>query len=77
MLLEAGIDPTGMISAYTMLQEKTAELPEFLKYVSTHPNTADRIERLQGLATPVPHSPVKLLPNYDWHDMHKICRDTE
>jgi predicted Zn-dependent protease len=77
MLLDAGIDPTGMISVYTMLQEETAEVPEVLQYVSTHPNTADRIERLQALAKTAPHSPVKLMQTYDWHDMHKMCLDTE
>jgi predicted Zn-dependent protease len=76
MLIAAGIDPNGMIRIFELLAESGAGTPEFLKYVSTHPSTAERIERLKSLVAQVDAKPVKLLPNYDWRDMHQICEAT-
>ena len=76
MLVAAGIDPKGMITFFETLAEEGKGMPEFLKYVSTHPSTADRITRLQSLAAQVEGNPVKLLPDYDWEDVHQICQVT-
>ena len=74
MLVAAGIDTEGMITFFEALREKGAETPEFLQYLSTHPSTVDRINRLQSLSAQVEGNPVKLLPDYDWDDMHQICQ---
>ncbi len=74
MLVAAGIDPRGMISFFESLSDGEKETPEFLKYVSTHPSTADRIGRLKSLVTQVEARPVTLMPDYDWKDMHQICQ---
>lgn len=74
MLVAAGIDPRGMISFFESLSDGEKEIPEFLKYVSTHPSTADRIERLESLVTQVEARPVTLMPDYEWKDMHQICQ---
>jgi len=74
MLIRAGIDPSGMIGFFEALQREDAKTPAFLKYLSTHPATQDRIEHLRSLATQSHGFPVKLLPNYDWRDIRKICR---
>jgi predicted Zn-dependent protease len=73
MLLAARIDPAGMIGFFETL--KADERPRsVLKYLSTHPSTGDRIERLRTLAARErPGAPVRLLPGVDWNDMKGIC----
>src|SRR5262249_32050459 len=44
-----------------------------LKYFSTHPSPAERIERLKALAATAPGPPVPLLPGTDWEDVKRIC----
>ncbi|MFQ5881622.1 MAG: M48 family metallopeptidase [Candidatus Methylomirabilales bacterium] len=74
MLLAAGIDPAGMIAFFETLSKEGQKTPEFLKYLSTHPSTEDRIARLRSLAARTEGRPAKLLPGYDWGDIHKICQ---
>ncbi|MBI4391632.1 MAG: hypothetical protein HY575_07070 [candidate division NC10 bacterium] len=45
-----------------------------LAYLSTHPSTAGRIERLKAMAAQAPGPRVKLLPDRDWRDVMKICQ---
>jgi Zn-dependent protease with chaperone function/predicted Zn-dependent protease len=73
MLLAAGIDPAGMIAFFKVLQKEGGEAPGLLAYLSTHPNPGDRIESLKSLASQSQRTPVKLLPDYDWGDITKIC----
>lgn len=73
MLLEAWIDPGGMIAFFELLQREGKDAPGPLQYISTHPSTEDRIQRLKSLAGQSEHGSVKLLPDYDWRDMRKIC----
>jgi len=73
MLVEAGINPEGMIAFFEMLKQKGLEVPDFLKYLTTHPTTGDRIEMLKSLAAQSPQHFEKLLPDYDWKDIRKIC----
>ena len=73
MLLEAGIDPRGMISFFETLEKKGPEAPDFLKYVSTHPSTQERLEKLRSLARPSRRDPATLLKDYDWQEIKKIC----
>lgn len=76
MLVAAGIDAHGMIRFFESLSEGEKDTPEFLKYVSTHPSTADRIERLKSVVAQEEGKPVKLLPDYDWKDIHRMCQVT-
>ncbi len=48
MVLAAGIDPRGMIRFFEVLK-KQEKMPKFMKYVSTHPATGDRIKKLQDI----------------------------
>lgn len=73
MLLAAGIDPAGMIAFFESLKKKAGDLPGLLRYVSTHPEAGDRIERLKSLAPESQQNFRKLLPGYDWRDIRKIC----
>ena len=76
LLVAANIDPKGMATFFESLKEEEGDTPHFLKYVSTHPDTVERIERLRSMAAHVEGHFVKLLPQYDWEDMHKICQVT-
>ncbi|MFQ5874295.1 MAG: M48 family metallopeptidase [Dehalococcoidia bacterium] len=73
MILEAGIDPRGMIGFFELLGKSGTEAPSILKYLSTHPSTEDRIQKLKSLAGGAQPRPAKLLQNYDWNDVKKIC----
>jgi len=74
MLLTAGIDPAGMIAFFKMLQKENPETPNFMKYLSTHPSTLDRIEKLRSMAGQSRQKYTKLFPDYDWSDISKICQ---
>lgn len=73
MLLAARIDPDGMITFFELLAKEGKDAPGLLKYLSTHPGPADRIERLKSLAGQSQRRPVKLLPDADWRDIRKRC----
>ena len=74
MLLAAGIDSAGMIQFFQSLREEERKEPAFLQYLSTHPSTADRVERLKSRVGQPRSTPVKLLQGYDWSDIRKMCR---
>ena len=76
MLVAAGIDPAGMIAFFDTLsreQEKGSALPT---YLSTHPSTEGRIERLRSLAGPGRPAAATLLSGTDWRDVRGICGAT-
>ena len=75
MLLAARIDPAGMISFLDSLGREERKAPGLLRYLSTHPGARDRLERLKSLAASGQRPPDKLLPEYDWQAMRKICTD--
>jgi predicted Zn-dependent protease len=73
MLIAAKIDSRGMIAFFEMLEKEEHTTPAFLTYLSTHPATGDRIEKLRALAGIAPNNPVKLLPNDEWSVIRKRC----
>lgn len=73
LLLAAQIDPDGMITFLEGMRHKSGELPRALAYLSTHPTTEERIEKLRSLARLTRPRPIKLLRDYDWRDIKKIC----
>jgi len=73
MLLAARIDPAGMVRFLQALMTGDKQPRTVLKYFSTHPSTADRIERLEALAAQAPGPPITLLPDYDWDEVKRIC----
>lgn len=74
MILAAGIDPEGMIRFFRTLAKQGPEVPQSLSYLSTHPSTEDRIQRLRALAAQAPPPQRKLLADSDWDDIARICR---
>ena len=73
MLIQAGIDPAGMIGFFEVLQRGDSKGAALFQYLSTHPQTKERVERLKSLAAQSHVGPVKLLPGYDWRDIRKVC----
>lgn len=73
MLGAAGIDPTGMISFFETMKQKEVEAPAVFKYLASHPDTQDRIARLNALAEKSPPARAKPL-RYDWQDLTRICQ---
>jgi Zn-dependent protease with chaperone function/predicted Zn-dependent protease len=74
MLLAAGVDPAGMLAFFEVLQKQGGDAPGVLAYLSTHPSTTGRIERLRARAAQAPGPRIKLLPERDWNDVKKICQ---
>jgi predicted Zn-dependent protease len=73
MLHAAAVDPEGMLAFFRAIQQLEGSTPAAARYLSTHPAPADRLQALTALAAARPQPPVKLLPDYDWSDIKKIC----
>ncbi len=73
MLLAAGVDPEGMITFMEGLRRKDGDPQGLLRYLSTHPSTADRVERLRSLAGPPGRPSIKLLGDRDWTALRALC----
>jgi Zn-dependent protease with chaperone function len=74
LLQAAGIDPAEMIAFYRIMEAQDPHDVAASSYLSTHPNTNDRIEKLIVLAGAPPPHPVKLLSLEDWKDLRSLCR---
>jgi len=75
MLITARIDPAGLVRFFESLKEKEREreMPAFLTYLSTHPTTADRVERLKSLAAQADGQWITLLPDLQWREINQLC----
>lgn len=77
MLVAAGVDPAGMLRFFETLQEESGRAPMLPSYLSTHPSTAGRIERLRSLGA-APHPATNpLLPGLRWRSVRAICGATD
>jgi predicted Zn-dependent protease len=74
MLLEAGVDPAGMIGFFDTIRKESIRVPAGVKYLLSHPTTEERIETLKRLASASPRSSTKLLSGHDWDEIKKLCR---
>ena len=74
LVMKAGIDPSGMVQFFESLERQRGREPRFLRYLSTHPPTADRIQQLKGSAES-PSTPPKqpLLPALSWKQVINEC----
>lgn len=73
LLIAAKIDPAGMISFFEAMKKRSGSLT----YLSTHSDTENRSERLKSLAALSRERPARLLPNYNWKDITKICQTAD
>jgi len=44
-----------------------------LRYLSTHPSTGDRVDRLKDLVARASAPSIKLLPDVDWTQVKHVC----
>ena len=68
-----GVDPGKMIAFYRAMEEKEPHRADSVSFLSTHPDTGDRIATLTRLAGPLPLHPVARLPEEDWKRVRSIC----
>lgn len=73
MIVAAGIDPAGMIAFSAVLAREGPTLPRSLNYLSTHPATAARVERLRTVARGVAPR-VSLGSPEEWSAITERCR---
>jgi predicted Zn-dependent protease len=75
MLAAAGIDPAGMIAFFESLERggDPSRARNLTRYLSSHPLTGDRIRTLRALAAASSGTYARLLPDYDWRDIARIC----
>ena len=73
LILAAGINPQGMIRFFDSLKQQTATEPKFLTYLSTHPATTERIEKLRTLAQQARPRSIKLLSDQEWQELKQLC----
>jgi len=75
MLNEAKIDPYGMVEFFEILNNHTGDIPDSLEYLSTHPQTKDRIYNLREMSKGMKYKPVKFYNKKEWEKIKKICDD--
>ncbi|MEE8205332.1 MAG: M48 family metallopeptidase, partial [Nitrospinaceae bacterium] len=56
---------------------KDLKLPEWTKYLSTHPAGEDRVEVLKKLSKHTTQKPKPLLPGFDWKTMYRATKDSK
>lgn len=69
-----GIDSAEMIAFYRIMEAQHSHDGAASSYLSTHPNTNDRIEKLSALAGAPTLHPVKLFSRDEWKDLRSLCR---
>ncbi len=72
LLLAAGIHPAGLIRFFERIKQIEGKTPKLLRYLSSHPLTADR---LAGMRAAVPHggwTAQPLLPAGEWDGIRKL-----
>lgn len=74
LLQTVGIDPAEMIAFYRIMEAQHSHDTAASSYLSTHPDTGDRIEKLTALAGAPPRHPMKLFPHEEWKDLRSLCR---
>jgi predicted Zn-dependent protease len=73
-LRKAGINPAGMIRFFETLQHEHLEDGNLRSYLSSHPSTESRIQRLQQALQPADSAAAPLLPSVRWDRIKTRCR---
>lgn len=66
MILDAKIDPKGMVEAFEILLEITGDMPDGLVYASTHPLTKNRIHSLSPYLDSLQVDPIPIVSDSTW-----------
>jgi predicted Zn-dependent protease len=73
LLQTAGVDQSGMISFMRTLEAEHGDGPRFVRYLSSHPRTADRIAELERLARDARYETRPLLEGAAWKRLRELC----
>ena len=65
--------PIELVERFETLHKEQGKLPRAFAYISTHPETELRIARLKSLIAGRTAASKKLLPDYSWDDIKKLC----
>lgn len=73
LLQAARVDPAGMIRFFETLKKQTGDagLPA---YLSTHPDTDERLAAMKALAAAMPVNAEPLLEDAQWDEVKRLCR---
>lgn len=77
MMINSNINPNGMVEFFEIMNETSGDIPKYLKYFSTHPQTDSRIANLKNYANKYSDKPEKLFTKKEWEDIKKICGDED
>ena len=47
-MMENKISPKGMLGLLTILKNESEEMPDYMKYISTHPETEERLKNINS-----------------------------
>lgn len=75
LLRAAEVDPSGMISFMRTLEAEHGDGPRFVRYLSSHPRTADRIAELERLASEARYDTRPLLEGAAWRRLRDLCEE--
>lgn len=75
LLKKAQIDPNGMVAFFKTIEkdEKGKNMQGIFSYLSTHPDTAERIDSLNAAINASPYTPTTLLPDTAWKEAVQVC----
>ncbi len=48
LMLQNKISPKGMLDLLNLLKEESKDMPDFMKYLSSHPETIERIKNIES-----------------------------
>lgn len=78
LMYKAGIEPQGMIDFFKKLETITKDISNLPDFISTHPNTKQRIEELNELVKNKYHNPPnKKEFNFDWKEIKKKIKENK
>ena len=74
LMQRVNADPRGMVEMFEHLQGLDLGLPEAVQYLSSHPDTGDRIATLTQMAEAVKSTPEPLLSEDQWSALQEACK---
>lgn len=72
LLRAAGVDPAGLARFFGRIRKLEGKSPGWLRYLSSHPMTDDRIDRLQGDPPPTGWVAELLVPRGEWDGIRAL-----
>lgn len=73
LLNQANISAMGLVDFFEQLNKDTGHLDKYFKYISTHPPSQERIDKIKQLNQVT--NPTPSLTPAEWHDLQNICQD--